>query len=50
MSISMHPFGFFVAVGFSSGFKVFSILNESLYPLKENDLTNCQVVKYAHQG
>ena len=40
----------FIAVAFSNGFKVFAILNDSLYPLKEVNLTNCKLVKYAHGG
>ncbi|CAK83220.1 unnamed protein product (macronuclear) [Paramecium tetraurelia] len=47
---SMHPFGLFVAVGFTNGFKVFAILNEGFFPLKDVTLNNCKIVKYSHGG
>jgi len=40
----------FIAVAFSNGFKVFAILNDGLHPLKDVNLTNCKIVKYAHGG
>ncbi|EAR86922.2 WD domain, G-beta repeat protein (macronuclear) [Tetrahymena thermophila SB210] len=50
LSVSLHPFGMFIAVGFTNGFKIFAILNDQLYPLKEVNLTNCKLVKYSHGG
>lgn len=46
----MHPFGLFVAVGFSSGFKIFALLNEGFFPLKEVSLNSCKILKYSHGG
>ena len=40
----------FIAVGFNNGFKIFAILNDQLYPLKEVNLTNCKILKYSHGG
>lgn len=50
LSASLHPFGMFVAVCFATGFKVFAILNDSFYPLKEVTLTNCKIIQYSHGG
>ena len=46
----MHPFGIFIAIGFSNGFKVFAILTEGLFSLKEVALSNCRIVKYSNGG
>lgn len=46
----MHPFGLFVAVGFTNGFKVFAILNEGFFPIKDVTLNNCKIVKYSNGG
>lgn len=46
----MHPFGIFVTVGFANGFKVFAILTEGLFALKEVGLSNCKIVKYSNGG
>lgn len=40
----------FLAVGFSNGFKIFAILSESFYPLKEVGLNNCKILKYSNGG
>jgi hypothetical protein len=46
----MHPFGIFVTVGFANGFKVFAILTDALFVLKEVGLSNCRIVKYSQGG
>lgn len=46
----MHPFGIFVAVGFANGFKVFAILTEGFFNLKDMGLSNCKIVKYSNGG
>jgi WD40 repeat protein len=46
----MHPFGIFLTVGFASGFKVFAILTDGLFALKEVSLNNCRIVKYSNGG
>ncbi len=50
LSVAMHPFGIFVTVGFANGFKVFAILTEGLFALKEVGLSNCKIVKYSNGG
>ena len=50
LSVAMHPFGIFLTVGFANGFKVFAILTESLFSLKEVGLNNCRIVKYSNGG
>jgi len=50
LSVAMHPCGLFLAVAFTTGFKVFALLSESLHTLKEINLTNCKIVRYAHGG
>jgi cilia- and flagella-associated protein 57 len=46
----MHPSGLFVAVSFSSGFKVFAIVNDKLEVLKDIQIPNCKLIKYSHGG
>jgi len=31
-------------------FKIFGILNENFFPIKEVNLTNCKIVKYSNGG
>jgi hypothetical protein len=47
LSVTVHPFGIFVTVGFANGFKVFAILTDALFVLKEVGLSNCRIVKYS---
>lgn len=48
--IIQHPCGLFVAVSFSSGFKVFAIVNDRLEVLKDIQIPNCKLIKYSHGG
>ena len=50
ISIAMHPSGLFVAVSFSSGFKIFAIVNDKLEVLKDIQIPNCKLIKYSHGG
>lgn len=50
VSVSLHPIGFFLAVAFSSGFKVYSLLQENFFLLKEINLIQCTLVRYTHKG
>ena len=50
LSVSFHPFGLFLAVGFQSGFRIYAILNQQLSLLKEINLQSSRIVKYAHGG
>lgn len=50
LSVSLHPSGLFVAVGFSSGFKVFAVVNDALVVLKEAQIANCRFIRYSHGG
>jgi hypothetical protein len=49
-SLIQHPSGLFVAVSFSSGFKVFAIVNDKLEVLKDIQIPNCKLIKYSHGG
>jgi len=50
ISIALHPSGLFVAVSFSTGFKVFAIVNDHLEVLKDIQIPNCKLLKYSHGG
>jgi WD40 repeat protein len=50
LSVSMHPCGLFLAVSFSSGFKVFAIVNDKIEVLKDIQIPNCKIIKYSHGG
>lgn len=39
-----------MAVGFSSGFKIFAIVNDTLAVLKEAQIANCRFIQYSHGG
>lgn len=49
-SVSLHPSGMFLAVAHITGFKVFSILVEKLYPMREIHLIFCTLVRYTRRG
>ena len=44
LSVSIHPFGFFLAVAFSQSFKVYTLLKENFFLLKEKNLALCNHV------
>lgn len=48
--VSIHPLGFFLAVAFGSGFKVYSLLQENFFLLKEMNIVQCYIVKYSPKG
>ncbi len=50
VSVALHPMGFFLAVAFSSGFKVYTLLQENFFLLKEINLIQCTLVRYSHRG
>jgi WD40 repeat protein len=50
MAVSLHPLGFFLAVAFTSGFKVFNLLKENFFLLKETNLVQCTHVKFSFGG
>lgn len=50
LSVSLHPFGFFLAVAYSSGFKIFTLLKDNFFLLKEKNLIHCNHVQYSDGG
>ena len=50
VSVSLHPFGFFLAVAFSNGFKVYTLIKENFFLLKEKNLINCNHVLFSEGG
>jgi len=50
LSVSIHPYGLFVAVAYSSGFKVFTLLKDNFFLLKEKNLIHCNHVMYSEGG
>ena len=59
VSISVHPYGFFIAVAFVSGyfflikqirFKVYTLLNDNFYLLKETNQIQCNNILFSHGG
>jgi WD40 repeat protein len=50
VSVSLHPLGFFLAVAFSSGFKVYALLQDNFFLLKETNIIHCSIVRYSTRG
>ena len=48
--MSLHPSGMFLAVAHITGFKVFSILVQKLFPMREIHLIFCTLVRYTKRG
>lgn len=50
VEVALHPMGFFLAVAMISGFRVYALLQENFFLLKEVNLIACTHVKYSHRG
>lgn len=49
-AVSLHPLGFFLAMAYQNGFRVYSLLQETFFLIKEQNLIHCNHVKYSHRG
>lgn len=50
VGVSLHPFGFLLAVAFNNGFKVYKLLKENFFLLKEKNLINCGHIMFSQGG
>jgi cilia- and flagella-associated protein 57 len=50
ISVSLHPLGFFLAMAYTNGFRIYALLQEAFFLVKEQNLIQCNLVKYSYRG